>query len=502
MLRLIKDCVFVSLFFLCISCRHSVPVSLETESVDEKPAIITGFIANRDIYPKTTDITISLPFYDRWSRQQKSQIWDDATFSFKINPYSLRDISMSPFIDRLLISPGDSLQIEIDFADFNKVSFTGRGSENNEKLHIFHMKYYAPDWPSFSSVDWDVLDSNDQPRRLYASASDYKNAIDACLNEQMIRLREFVAKENPSDDLATFCEQEIEIDYFSNLIAALSLYRSVNGENVSNLFRLSDVEHLFRTDCFNSQLCALTEHITSWLYGSIPTKQRRKIAASIEDNASFLTRSTDNDLMSQMLLTGLYANLLENNDIEGFEKNIDLFNKSVTFPLLKLSIRDRYWEKKAYRDNPRLLSEAILNSDKAKDGIGILGKENAGLKMLRDVISSNEGSVIYLSIGANWCSGTVQEKPHLQQLALDLKGKPIKIVNFYLDKGVNTKDDFTGIEDYHLTNDQIVGLDPIFHTGRGIPFYILIDKQGTMVNYGEHLRPSLEETKDTIEKYL
>ncbi|MBQ0090748.1 MAG: hypothetical protein KBT27_15590 [Prevotellaceae bacterium] len=451
MYKLIKNCVFVSIFFLCISCIHSEPVSLETESVDEKPAIITGVIANRDIYPKTIDITISLPFYDRWSKQQKSQIWDDGTFSFEIHPYSLRDISMSPFIDRLLISPGDSLQIEIDFADFNKVSFTGRGSENNEKLHIFHMKYYAPVWPSFSSTDWDVQESQGQPKRMYENSSVYKMAIDACLNEQMMRFREFVTKENPSDELVTFCEQEIEIDYFSNLIVALSLYRSVNGENVSNLFRLSDVEHLFRADCFNSQLCALTEHITSWLYGSIPTKQRRKIAASIEDCASFLTSSTDNDLMSQMLLTGLYANLLENNDIDGFEKNIDLFNKSVTFPLLILSIRDRYWEKKVYRDNPRLLSEAILNSDKAKDGIGIPGKENAGLKMLRDLISGNEGSVIYISIGANWCPGTVQEKPHLQQLALDLKGQPIRIVNFYLDKGVNIKDDYTGIEDYHLT---------------------------------------------------
>lgn len=496
-----KFCVFVSVIILCISCARKAPVSFGTESADEKPAIITGIIANRDAYPKTTDITISLPFYDRWSRQQKSRIWDDASFSFETLPYALRDIAMAPFVDRLLISPGDSLHIEIDFEDFNNVSFSGSGSENNENLHVFLMRYYTAVWPSFSSADWNVLDSNGQPRRLYERASDYKNAIDACLNEHMIRLREFVSTENPSEELVSFCKQEIEIDYFSSLVEALSLYRS-DGEDVSDFFNLGDIEHLFRSDCFNSKLCALTENITVWLYESIPAEQRRKVFASIEENASFLTSSAVNSMMSQMLLTCLYASLLENNEVDDFEKNLEIFNENVTFPLLRLSIRDRYWEKKAYRDNPRLLSEVILKGDKAKDGVYISDRENAGLKLLRDIISSNDGSVIYISIGANWCPGTVQEKPYQQQLALELKEEPIRIVNFYLDKGENIKDDLTGIEDYHLTNDQLIGLDPIFHTGRGIPFYILIDKHGTIVDYGEHLRPSFERTENTIEKYL
>lgn len=497
-----KHCIFVTICVLCISCAHGTPFLSDAEPADERQAIITGNIANRDVYPNTADITISLPFYDRWDRQQKSRIWDDTTFSFEMQPYALRDISMAPFVDRLLISPGDSLHIELDFGDFNKVSFSGRGSENNEKLHAFHMKYYAAAWPSFSSVDLNDPVSNGHPKRKYENASDYKKATDACLNDQMTRLHEFIAAENPSDELTSFCKQEIEIDYYTSLVGALSLYRAVDGEDVSSLFRLTDVEHLFRSDCFNSKLCALTENITAWLYGSLPVNQRQKISVSVEENASFLTNLTDNGLMSQMLLTRLFASLLEDNEVDEFERNLEIFNENVTFPLLKLSIRDRYWEKKAYLENPRLLSDAILNGDKAKDGPGILGKENAGLKLLRDLISSNEGSVIYISIGANWCSGTSQEKPYQRQLALDLKGKPLRVVNFYLDKGENIKDDFTGIEDYYLTNGQITGLDPIFHTGRGIPFYILIDKQGTIVNYGEHLRPSIERTKETIEKFF
>ena len=74
-------------------------------------------------------------------------------------------------------------------------------------------------------------------------------------------------------------------------------------------------------------------------------------------------------------------------------------------------------------------------------------------------------------------------------------------VNFYLDEGtdgVNSLD----IETYHLTAEQRLGLDPILHLGRGIPFYILIYKNGVIVDFGEHLRPSISETRNIIEKYL
>ena len=59
-----------------------------------------------------------------------------------------------------------------------------------------------------------------------------------------------------------------------------------------------------------------------------------------------------------------------------------------------------------------------------------------------------------------------------------------------------------GIETFHLTDAQRAGLDPILHLGRGIPFYILIDKDGVIVDYGVHLRPSIPETREKIDSWL
>lgn len=95
------------------------------------------------------------------------------------------------------------------------------------------------------------------------------------------------------------------------------------------------------------------------------------------------------------------------------------------------------------------------------------------------------------------------EIPFQVKIAEAYKDQPLRIANFYLDNGSDGTNPFaTNIETYHLTDEQRLGLDPILHTGRGIPFYILIDKNGIIVDFGEHLRPSIPETMGTIEKYI
>ena len=191
-------------------------------------------------------------------------------------------------------------------------------------------------------------------------------------------------------------------------------------------------------------------------------------------------------------------NLMNHKATEQFSRKKDGVYRMLT---LKLNTRDRYALKKSFQQNPKLLSDAILNADKSREGQMADIKKNEGLALLRSIIAKNEDKVIYVNIGMTWCPGTKQELPYLQELAAAYQGKPLRIVNFYIDHGtdgVNSLD----IETYHLTNEQRLGLDPILHLGAGIPFYILIDKDGVIVDFGEHLRPSIPETRGIIDKYI
>ena len=491
----------VMVAFVLASCTHdkmedridgeSLIFGAENIEGDEeyysKAAVITGHIANRDVYPNTTEISITVPFYDRVDTRQTSLIYDDE-FGFSILPYSPRTVSMAPFADHIVVCPGDSIHIELDFADLGNVSFSGTGADNNVKMNDFHLKYYLSHyWPS---------------QNKYNDAESFKDGLTEQLESHLSRLEAFIHEKHPSKELEALCRKEIEADYYSNLIQGLLFFKR-DGENVSDLFRVKDAAGLFSTDCMPGNLFYLSSNIIYWLLHDMDPEEASLMMADHAGLMRYLKKVTKNRMLQQMLVTHLYSQMLEANDTESFEKNFKEFNETVTYPLLKLSTRDRYIHKKAYKQNPRTLSDAILHADRPREGKDASVKENMGLKLLRDVIAENEDKVIYITIAATWCPGSRYEVPFQQGLAEDYRNKPLRVVNLYLDNSSAGTNPFaTDIETYHLTDEQRLGLDPILHTGRGIPFYILIDKDGVIVDFGEHLRPSIPETREIIDKHI
>ena len=505
---------FIATIFVVLSCkqrseRNGMDESafvFETANIKgsgadySRPAVITGHISHREVYPNTTEISIEIPFYDRVSQKQTSAIYEDA-FAFSFVPYAPRTISMPPYIDHLVACPGDSIHVELDFADLAKVVYSGKGADNNEKLNAFHMGYYLPgDWPGFSRME---TDAEGNLVRLHKHAQDFSEAARQKLAYHLSRLDDFVSDKRPSPELISLCRKEIEADYYSALIQGLLGYKNVQKEDVSSFFRVIDAEPLFSEDCMSGNLFELSSNMATWIFSSLDRKDVLQLANDYPAQIHFLEKATKNDMLRQMLLTHFYNQLLEANEVERFEEYFSNFNENVTYPLLKLSTRDRYVLKKSWQENPRALSNAILNADKPRDGQTIALKENEGLKLLRSVIVQEEGKVVYITIGATWCPASRQELPFQRSLAADEKEKPLRVVNFWLDEGADDLESITlGIENYHLTDAQRAGLDPILHLGRGIPFYILIDKDGVIVDFGEHLRPSIPETKGKIDKYL
>lgn len=501
-------------FGLVLSCGHRNKQEVMDESAFifetsnikgdaadySRPVVITGHISNRDVYPKTTEINIVSPFYDRVSQSQSSVISDDA-FAFSFVPYSPRTISMPPFIETMMVCPGDSIHVELDFADLGNVVYSGKGAENNKKLNDFHMGYYlSGDWPGFSRM-------REEPEgkfvRIYKNAEEFSEAAKQSLAHHLSRLDDFIAEKQPSKELAILCRKEIEADYYSALIRSLLLYRHDGHDDVSSYFRIQDAEPLFSGDYMNSNLFELSSQIRYWSLDALDREEIGSLYADYSSLVHFLKKATKNDILRQMMITDEFNQLLEANNVDRFEDYFASFNDNVTFPLLKLSTRDRYMLKKAYQQNPQILSDAILKADKPRDGQDNFIKENEGLKLLREIITNEKEKVVYITIGAKWCPGSLSNIPYQQSLASDYQGKPLRIVNFYLD---NKPDDANsialGIENYHLTDAQRLGFDPILHLGRGIPFFILIDKDGVIVDFGNHLRASNPATREKIDDYI
>ncbi len=219
---------FSSLISLCfvLSCqqagrRTEIDESafvFETSHVDgdekeySRSAVITGHVSHHEVYQNTKEISITIPFFDRVSNKQRSTIYEDR-FAFSLVPYAPRTISMPPYIDHLVICPGDSIHVELDFADLGKVYYSGKGAENNEKFNVFHVAYYLKgDWPGFSRYE---TDSEGNDIRAYEHAGAFAKAAKEKLESHLARLDEFVLERRPSPELISLCRKEIEADYYS-----------------------------------------------------------------------------------------------------------------------------------------------------------------------------------------------------------------------------------------------------------------------------------------------
>jgi hypothetical protein len=204
---------------LVISCKNNpelpyeltdiisdLSVTSAPENDYNKPAIITGHISNRQVYPDTKEVRLTIPTLGSVPITIDSPIWGDNSFSFQFTPYALRQVSINPYMPEIIIGPGDSLHFEIDFADLLNISCTGKGADNNAKLIIFHNRYYLRNWSGLSSIRY--AQEEDLAGRLMQEynkrRSDYLDKLDS-----------FIKNENPSDELAEFCRKEIETDYYS-----------------------------------------------------------------------------------------------------------------------------------------------------------------------------------------------------------------------------------------------------------------------------------------------
>ncbi len=117
--------------------------------------------------------------------------------------------------------------------------------------------------------------------------------------------------------------------------------------------------------------------------------------------------------------------------------------------------------------------------------------------VLEKYIQKHLGKVIYIDFYATWCSPCRYEIPYAKQLSIEMAGKDVVFLNLCAqspvenwEKLIKTKD-IDG-ENHLLTNEEFKVLSSVFRVN-AFPTYILIDKEGNVIDYNAP-RPSSKKT--------
>lgn len=504
-LKLLKILFFSLIlpFAACHQQNEGTPLFTGKETDQGEKAIITGKITNREVYPhvKWLEITL-LDFYGNETKHS-SPISEDGMFRFEIYPITTREISFVPVEDRIVIAPGDSLYIEKDFRNITHTVFGGTSAELNKHINAFRNRY---------------LGRYSHPYEL--AFSDFKSEAKKQYTEALQQLAAFQKENNTSETFNAWAGKQLALDYYNTLFLypyqhTIRTKKELTGKerkiyyDFVKEFEEGVDNSIIMADNFNA-VNAFSRYVIEENYPEFSPKINKVQSKTDQLMSKILEKiksSSTNAYLSQFTFAGFVNDMyLQTHKTDWIDSNRVIINKTVTDPFLRATLNNRYNQVKAFNVNPRVYSDVVLGKNAVElHGSGSLITDSANI--VKHILESNSGKVVYVDITATWCGPCMRQMPYSKKLHEEFTNMPVLFVYLWLDgetergKNIISNLDLPGIH-IALTDKEWQDIVKRFNTESVIPYYLLFDKNGVMVDFGLHLRPSEPDTKQSIEKLL
>jgi thiol-disulfide isomerase/thioredoxin len=271
------------------------------------------------------------------------------------------------------------------------------------------------------------------------------------------------------------------IDYISNIVSVMSSETIQGAERIDhlkslNLFSPNEMEMLSRVFTGDRSVTETAEFMS---FIKVNEQKLREINLRYNiqlllKNSEILPSLTRDLVISQGISRYYFANNLLPSPDEWFQMEEKIENKSILNYLKKYSL-----EKTSITEEKDDPNQQLINSSLEE----VKGK----------YIDKYKGKVLYIDFYATWCGPCRQEIPYAKQLYQEFKNKDVVFLNLCAKSKKEDWENFKnqyelGGENYLLTNEEFYLLSEIYKV-QGFPTYILIDKNGNVVDYSA-LRPS------------
>jgi thiol-disulfide isomerase/thioredoxin len=477
---------------------------------EPQPVIVAGKVINPA--PDLQKIRIAINRFGFSQESMSSDIDDSGQFVFKFDSYVPAEVWVIYKRNFLvLVRPGDSIYVEFDGSKnnrpeiINSIKFSGDATKMNQDAAAFLEMYFKRR----------VHSSIRNQARDKLSFDQYIHFEDSLRQDLLTVYNEFVNAYNPDEELKRWAYNHTENDYYYALARYPSFYNRKHNLN-PNDFDIPITYYDFfkqRLPIEKSDLMGgyeLSGFVNRFHYHYAFTniryeylQNKEKTGVTIDTKSGLdslyvygLIKHTPDTLLRQMVLTEFFHQKLEKSDIDIFEEYQDVIEKYIQEPFLIKPLTEQYNDLKEKIENPVLASNTILNK-----------LEGTSVNELVDtILEHNKGKVIYIDCWGTWCAPCLSEFPHSNELMKKLKNKKVAFVYLCIDsEEKNWKAQLSihelGGQHYLLDKAQSSDLRNTFEIS-GVPFYVLIDKKGNIIEKGSHLRPRNKATINKIENLL
>lgn len=503
---MIKKIIFFQFFILALwACKQN------KEYTTEKEIIVSGRVLNHSAQKEEIELNIFRICQER--EIITSEI--DSSGNFKFRFYSsipLETLLMYNLGTTVLSFPGDSIYIEFNGNQNNPVKFLnetkydGSSSKLNSDINAFKIMLNS------SFVQLNKVDL--QTATMQFDIQDFELYLDTMQQANDSFLEEYNKKISPCNDAKEWCNFYLKQNIYEAIVNYAFIHPFKDQSNppyfnipVSFYDRFLELSPINYSTFLNSKdlprfidkywhFYAFFNFVAEESFNQNLSEQGYIGHAKLNDSIEFLglIKYTPDELLRQLLFTEKIKRDLEALRVESYETNKEMLSQMITEPFLKNVITKKYTLTKEKLDNPRIASDAILNRL----------MDSSAKEIMDSILIGNQDKVIYIDCWADYCGPCLAEMPNSKNLMEKLKGKNVSFIYVCLNskekqwKALLDRFQLSG-QHYFLNETQSAEWEKVFNI-TGVPYYFLINKNGTIIENGSYLRPEVAGEK--IEKLL
>lgn len=456
-----------------------------------KEAVITGKVLNRDFYPQEKELTLIIPFFWKMENQYRTPIQEDGSFSFRFPVYAkLREVSIRNYAEHLYIHPGDSIYVEIDFKDLFHPKVTGDAEKLNQEILAFTESayYYIQNYSINPNLN----------------IKDFEAEIKKEYDFRLERRNEYLTKYKPMGDVTLFTEELLKQDYYYTLLSYGNQCQFKTRKEMDRYHKfLPAINKLYNKGILSARLYDIADEVERYIAYGITYKDKKN--PSVEE---IMSAVGENEL-NQYIYTKMAVGSLNANDTLALTTRHTQFDSIVKMPHLRAQVMQIYNQTKSYLENPQPVSNNLLYGE---------FHENSKLKTsmpymepVYNILEKNHGKVIYFDFWARWCPPCLAEMEPLKQLRSKYSTKDLVIYSICVSEPKEEWEEC--LNEYSLKNRGIECIYASDYFGKDnlqkirkqwkidrMPYYLLINRKGQIVDFGTTARPSNPQFVSRIEE--
>ena len=494
-MKKITSLLLTAAFVIFLSCNqkkssYEVPkIITVTGKVDNYDPNLQVSVSVKRIGLTQDDITAKIDSAGNFIATFESYIPLDVVIGYKTNFW-------------VLLHPGDSLFVQFDGKYNNRpellssIDFKGNRAKTNQYAAKFQQMYFSNEYSDSDKKNIAVKEYD---------VDQYLQYLDTIHQKSKELYNQFVAKHRPDDESKEWALLYIEADYYNKIGWYAGDHRQANNMNWNNtwdvpkgfydklLNRLPIEQSMFISAYALSYFCGIFDrYVTDNLrdrntdnhWGVVPGGGILAPSEIIDSICIFSTIEFVHDpLLRQLMLTRIFDRNFEKQNITAYEQFQDVAAEYIKEPFLKEPLYQKYLQVKSRIENPQVYTEALI-------------REATNLsvnQIVDDILQKHRGKVIYVDFWATWCGPCLAELPNSKIIEHEFEDKDVVFIYICLESDEKlwkaSLDKFQlGGQHYLLSNKQSAEIRKLFEIG-GIPFYLLIDKNGVIKEKGNHLRP-------------